>query len=313
VNIVRPSTVPALDLTVRCGLDFTYEASVPTPILLVAQPRDGARQRIEAEELHIGLDLEVEQGEDSHGNVVHRFILPPGRTQVRHDALVAVPSVREDFGAVDEPVPVEQLSPELLRYTLPSRYCDSDRLMDFAFQKFGHVPHGLQRVQAICDWVHSNIEYRFGSGSPYTAASEIVSQGYGVCRDFAHCAVALSRCFNIPTRYVTGYVPDVAFQDPGTPMDFHAYMEVYVGHRWQTFDARFNVPRVGRIKIACGLDAVDGAFSTVYGAASLTSFLVWAYQVDPTEVRVGDPIDMAKRLDGTELLRFPPRAHSRIC
>ncbi len=310
MNNFYATPVPALDLTIRCGLDFTYEAAVPTPITLVVQPRDGAWQRIESEALHIGRDLEVEQGEDTHGNVVHRFILPPGRTQVRHDALVAVPSVREDYGAVDEPVPVEELPPELMRYILPSRYCDSDRLMNFAFEKFGDVPHGLQRVQAICDWVHTNIEYRFGSGSPHTAASEIISQGFGVCRDFAHCAVALSRCFNIPTRYVTGYVPDVAFRDPGTPMDFHAYMEVYVGHRWQTFDARFNVPRVGRIKIACGLDAVDGAFSTIYGAATLTSFFVWAYQVDPAEVKVGDPIDMSKRLDGTEILRFPWRGRA---
>jgi transglutaminase-like putative cysteine protease len=307
VNHLHATSVPALDLTIRCGLDFVYETPAPTPVTFVIQPRDSAWQRIEAEEMHLGLDREVEQGEDAHGNIVHRMILPAGRTQVRHDALVAVPSVREDFGMTDEPVSVGELSPELLRYTLPSRYCDSDRLMDFAFEKFGAVPHGLQRVQAICDWVHTHIEYRFGSGSPHTAASEIIAQGFGVCRDFAHCAVALSRCFNIPTRYVTGYVPDVAFEDPGTPMDFHAYMEVYVGHRWHTFDARFNVPRIGRIKIACGLDAVDGAFATVYGAANLTSFLVWAYQVDPAEVKVGDPIDMAKRLDGTEALRFPPR------
>ena len=307
MNHIHASPVPALDLSIRCGLDFVYEAAAPTPIMLVIQPRDGAWQRIEAEELHLGLDLEVEQGEDTHGNVVHRLTLPAGRTTIRHDALVAVPSVPENFGAVDEPVPVEELSPDLLRYTLPSRYCDSDRLMDLAFEKFGTVPHGLQRVQAICDWVHENIEYRFGSGSPYTAASEIIAQGFGVCRDFAHCAVALSRCFNIPTRYVTGYVPDVAFEDPGTPMDFHAYMEVYVGHRWQTFDARFNVPRVGRIKIACGLDAVDGAFSTLYGAATLSSFFVWAYQIDPAEVKVGDPIDMSKRLDGTPVLRMPPQ------
>lgn len=307
MNHIHASPVPALDLSIRCGLDLTYDAAAPTPIMLVIQPRDGARQRIEAEELHLGHDLQVEQGDDAHGNVVHRLTLPPGQTTIRHDALVAVPSVHEDFGAVDDPVPVEDLPPDLLRYTLPSRYCDSDRLMNFAFEKFGAVPHGLQRVQAICDWVHRNIEYRFGSGSPYTSASEIIGQGFGVCRDFAHCAVALSRCFNIPTRYVTGYVPDVAFEDPGTPMDFHAYMEVYVGHRWQTFDARFNVPRVGRVKIACGLDAVDGAFSTLYGAATLSSFLVWAYQVDPAEVKVGDPIDMSKRLDGTPVLRFPAR------
>ncbi len=298
---------PLLDITIRCGLDFVYEATTPTPISLLVQPRGDRWQRIDAEMLQIGQGLAVDRFEDSHGNLVHRLVLPAGRTQIRHDALVAVPSAAENYGAIDEPIPVERLSPDLLRYTLPSRYCDSDRLMNFAFEKFGNVPHGLQRVQAICDWVHHNIEYRFGSGSPYTAASEIIRQGYGVCRDFAHCAVALSRCFNIPTRYVTGYVPDVACYDPGTPMDFHAYMEVYVGHRWQIFDARFNVPRVGRIKIACGLDAVDGAFSTIYGAAVLSWFFVWAYQVDPAEVRVGDPIDMSKRLDGTPVLRFPPR------
>ena len=298
---------PPLDLTIRCGLDFVYEAMTPTPISLLAQPRDDRRQRIESEMLQIGEGLTVDEFEDSHGNLVHRFVLPAGRTKIRHDALVAVPSAPENSGAIDEPIAVQELSPDLLRYTLPSRYCDSDRLMNFAFEKFGNVPHGLQRVQAICDWVHHNIEYRFGSGSPHTAASEIIRQGYGVCRDFAHCAVALSRCFNIPTRYVTGYVPDVAFQDPGTAMDFHAYMEVYVGHQWQIFDARFNVPRVGRIKIACGLDAVDGAFSTLYGAATLSWFFVWAYQVDPAEVRIGDPVDMSKRLDGTRVLRFPPR------
>jgi len=296
----------ALDLTIRCGLEFVYQASAPTPMALLIQPAHSPTQRIDAEQLFLG-NLQAEFSIDTHGNRMHRIILPPGQTVIRHDALVAVPSLPETYGRIDAPVSVEALSPDLMRYTLPSRYCDSDRLMDFAFQRFGHIPHGLQRVQAICDWVHTNIEYRFGSGSPYTSASEIIHQGYGVCRDFAHCAVALSRCFNIPTRYVTGYVPDVGCYDPGTPMDFHAYMEVYIAHQWHTFDARFNFPRIGRVKIACGLDAVDGAFSTIYGAATLTSFFVWAYQVDPAEVHLGEPVDMSKRLDGTPVLRFPPR------
>lgn len=298
---------PALDLTIRCGIDFAYEAVAPTPMTLLIQPQINNWQQIIAEQMHFSPQLTVYEYEDVHGNLVHRFTLPPGRTAIRHDALMAVPSVSENYGAIDQPVTVDQLPPNLLRYILPSRYCDSDRLMNFAFQQFGQIPHGLQRVQAICDWIHYNIEYRFGAGSPLTAASEIINQGFGVCRDFAHCAVALCRCFNIPARYVTGYVPDVAFQDPGTPMDFHAYMEVYIGHRWQVFDARFNVPRIGRVKIAGGLDAVDGAFSTLYGAAQLSGFLVWAYQVDPAQVRVGDPLDMSKRLDGTPMLRFPPR------
>ncbi len=298
---------PSLDLTIRVGLDFAYDASAPTPITLLIQPRDGPWQKIISESIFFGTDSAVFAYEDTHGNRVHRCTLLPGRTVVRHDALVAVPSIPENYGAIDAPVPIDQLPPDLLRYTLPSRYCDSDRLMNFAFQQFGHYQHGLPRIQAICDWLHYNIEYRFGAGSPLTAASEVINQGFGVCRDFAHCMVALCRCFNLPTRYVTGHVPDVAFQDPGTPMDFHAYSEVYIGHRWQTFDARFRVPRVGRVKIAGGLDAVDGAFSTLYGSGMLSLFQVWAYQVDPAEVRIGDPIDLSKRLDGTPILRFPPR------
>jgi transglutaminase-like putative cysteine protease len=298
---------PPLDLTIRCGLHLTYEAVAPTPIVLLIKPRIDRWQHIEREQFTFEPHFPVEEHEDEHGNMVHRLILPPGRTSVRHDAFVAVPSVLENYGAIDQPTPIGEVPIPYLRYVLPSRYCDSDKLRDFAFQRFGQMPYGLQRVQAICDWVHRNIEYRFGSGSPLTSAYDVISQGYGVCRDFAHAAIALCRTFNIPARYVTGYVPDVGCWDPGTPMDFHAYFEVFIGDRWLTYDARFNTPRIGRVKIACGLDAVDGAFSTLYGAANLTMFQVWAYQVDPQQVDLGDPIDMSKRLCGTPQLRFPPR------
>ncbi len=298
------------DITIRCGLEFSYEAVAPTPMILLIEPRLDPWQHLEGEQFSISTDLTLTQSEDAHGNIVRHLDLPPGRTTIRHDFILSVPSLPENHGAVDGAVPVADLSAEILRYTLPSRYCDSDRLMDFAFAKFGQVPQGLQRVQAICDWVHRNIQYRYGAGSPYTAASEIIAQGYGVCRDFAHTAIALCRCFNLPARYVTGYVPDIAFLDNGSPMDFHAYMQVYIGHRWQTYDARFNVPRIGRIKIACGLDAVDGAFSTIYGAAQLAWFHTWAYQIDPAEVKLGDPIDLTKRLCGTPQLLFPPRVQA---
>jgi len=203
----------------------------------------------------------------------------------------------------DEPIPVEELPPEFMRYTLPSRYCDSDKLFDFAWGLFGQVPHGIPRIIAICNWIHFNVEYRFGSGRPDLSASEVLARRYGVCRDFAHAGIALCRAFNLPARYVTGHLPDIGFTDPGTPMDFHAYFEVYLGE-WYTFDARFNIPRVGRVKVAHGLDAVDGAFSTIYGGARLTYFEVWAYQVNPNEVAVGDPIDLRRRLDGTPQIRM---------
>src|SRR5205814_894976 len=133
-----------------------------------------------------------------HRNVVRRFELPTGCTTIRHDSFITVPARPEshDFRAV--PMAVREMSPELLRYTLPSRYCDSDSLMDFAFQQFGQFPHGLRRVQAICDWVHENIEYRWGSGSPHLAASQTLANRFGICRDFAHLAIALCRCFNTP-------------------------------------------------------------------------------------------------------------------
>jgi transglutaminase-like putative cysteine protease len=153
--------------------------------------------------------------------------------------------------------------------------------------------------------VHRNIEYRWGSGSPHISASETLAQGFGICRDFAHLALALCRCFNIPARYVTGHLPDVGCWDPGIPMDFHAYFQAYVGQRWNSYDARFNVPRIGRIHVACGFDAVECAFSTLYGAAQLAWFEVWNYQVDPADVNLGDPVDLTKRLDGTPELRFP--------
>lgn len=301
-----PDDIP-LDLTIRVGLEFIYEVSASTPFFFRIKPRLDTRQYIEKEQLIFDPRLCAVEYEDRHGNIVHRVTLPPGRTTVRHDAFVFVPSAPENIGAVDEPEPVGEFSEDLLPYTLPSRYCDSDRLLDFAFKHFGEVPHGLQRVQAICDWVHRNVEYRFGTGSPNRTAFETIGQRYGVCRDFAHAAIALCRTFNIPARYVTGYVPDVACQDPGTPMDFHAYFQVHVGYRWHTFDARFNAPRIGRVKIASGFDAVDGAFATIYGAAQLVFFNVWAYQVDPHEVNLGDSVDLSKRLDGTPTLRVPPR------
>jgi len=135
------------------------------------------------------------------------------------------------------------------------------------------------------------------SGRPDLSAWDVLQRGYGVCRDFAHLAIALNRTFNVPARYVTGHLPDIGFPDPENHMDFHAYAEVFVGGHWFTTDARFHVPRIGRIKISSGRDAVDAAFSTIYGGATLTYFQVWAYQVARGTVGIGDPLDFSRRLD----------------
>jgi transglutaminase-like putative cysteine protease len=293
-----------LNLTVRVGCNLAYETTVPTSVLFALRPRLEGRVLVMQERLSFGIGLPSYEFQDSHGNIIYRSTFMPGRNEIRHDALVAVSSLPDSREIIGNILPVGQLHHDLLRYTLPSRYCDSDKLMNFAWNQFGQVPQGLPRVQAICDWVHNNIEYRTMSGRPDLSASEVIARRYGVCRDFSHAAIALCRTFNLPARYVTGHLPDIGRVDPGSPMDFHAYFEAYLGQEWMTFDARYNVPRIGRIKLAHGADAVDGAFATIYGEATLTHFEVWAYQVNPQQVSVGDPIDLSKRLDGTQMVRF---------
>lgn len=296
--------LPRHTLTVRIGCALIYETPQAVPLILNLKPRRDPWQALQEEKLVLGPNLPAEEFDDAHGNIVYRLMLQPGRNEIRHDAIVAVPPFADNHNFGDGPaLSPADVPPSLLRYTLPSRYCDSDRMLNFAWEKFGAYAPGRAQVEAVCTWVHTNIEYRYGSGSAEISAWDVLQRGYGVCRDFAHLAIALCRALNLPTRYVTGHLPDIGYVDPGSPMDFHAYFEVYLGNHWFTYDARFNVPRIGRVKVSCGLDAVDGAFATAYGPARLTYFEVWAYQVPPGEVSVGSPIDLSKRLDGTDEVR----------
>lgn len=300
---------PVLDVTVRVGCSLVYEVTGSAMLLLNLQPCRNRNHEIVFEALSLGDNLPAEQFSDSHGNRVSRVRLLPGSNFFRHDAIVRVSSRPDNHDLVDRaPQAAADLPPAILRYTLPSRYCDSDKLANFAWEKFGTVEHGWARVQAISRWIHDHLEYRYMSGRPDLSAWDVLQRGYGVCRDFAHLAIALNRCFNVPARYVTGHLPDIGWPDPENHMDFHAYAEVYLGGEWFTTDARFHAPRIGRIKVACGQDAVDGAFSTIFGGAALSYFQVWAYQVARGTVGVGDPLDLTRRLDNQwTVLTDPPR------
>lgn len=289
---------PTYDLTARVGCALNYEVTGTASLLLNLQPLPERNHAVVFQALTLGDNLPAHEFTDSHGNRVWQVKLAPGLNSIRHDAIVALSSQPDNAGLpAVMPAPPDELAPAILRYTLPSRYCDSDKLTNFAWEKFGSVEHGLPRVDAISRWIHDNIEYRYMSGRPDLSACDVLQRGYGVCRDFAHLAIALNRTFNLPARYVTGHLPDIGFPDPEGHMDFHAYAEVYIGGYWFTTDARFHVPRIGRIKLSCGQDAVDGAFSTIFGGATLTYFQVWAYQVPRGAVSVGDPLDFSKRLD----------------
>jgi transglutaminase-like putative cysteine protease len=174
---------------------------------------------------------------------------------------------------------VEALPQETLLFLLGSRYCETDLLSETAWAMFNGAPTGWGRVQAICDFVHRHIQFGYGTSSSTKTAYQVFQDRQGVCRDFAHLAVTLCRCMNIPARYCTGYLGDVGLPPPYSPMDFAAWFEAYLGDSWYTFDPRNNVPRRGRILIARGRDAADVALTTSFGPSKLESFKVWTDEI----------------------------------
>ena len=170
--------------------------------------------------------------------------------------------------------PIADLPDDVLLFLVSSRYCDSDKLADFAWSQFGNLSGGARVVQAICDFVHTKIHFSYPDASPTRCASNSMHEGVGVCRDFAHLAVALCRCMNIPARYCTGYLGDIGVPLDVNPMDFSAWFEVFLDGRWYTMDARHNHSRIGRILMGRGRDAADVAMSTAFGVANLARFEV---------------------------------------
>jgi transglutaminase-like putative cysteine protease len=212
---------------------------------------------------------------DSFGNWCNRLVAPPGRFTLRTDGIV------QDDGTVDPADEnavqhfVEDLPAETLQFLLGSRYCDTDVLSDEAWRLFGPTPLGWPRVQAVCDFVHRHVTFGYEHARATRTAGEAYAEGRGVCRDYTHLAIAFCRCLNIPARYCTGYISDIGVPPPHGPMDFAAWMEVYLGGRWWTFDPRNNSPRTGRILIAQGRDAADVPLTHTFGPTELVGFRVW--------------------------------------
>jgi transglutaminase-like putative cysteine protease len=223
---------------------------------------------------------------DMFGNTCTRIVAPAGLIEIRNDFLI------KDSGLPDEVAPdarqfeVGDLPDDVLVYLLGSRYCDTDKLSNLAWSLFGGVPPGWQRAQAICDYAHARICFGYQHARCDRTASEGHLERVGVCRDFAHLAVTLCRCMNIPARYCTGYLGDIGVPKDPAPMDFSAWFEVYLDGRWFTFDARHNHPRIGRIVMARGRDAADVAISTTFGAVQLVKFSVITDEVTQAAVRV---------------------------
>jgi transglutaminase-like putative cysteine protease len=216
---------------------------------------------------------------DSFGNWCTRIVAPAGEVRIFADALVSDTGLPDIVAPEAPQAPVESLPPDTLLFLLGSRYCETDLLTPIAWQLFGGTPPGWPRVQAICDYVHGRIQFGYGFARPTKTAWQVHEERAGVCRDFAHLAIAFCRSMNIPARYCTGYLGDIGVPPSDAPMDFSGWFEAFLGGDWYTFDARHNTPRIGRVLIARGRDASDVAISTAFGASALTGFRVWTDEV----------------------------------
>ena len=260
----------------RIGCEFVYRAEIPTPTIFQVQPL--ATDRIGVADEEWGFEPTgvggVRRYVDLYGNPCLRTVLPVGTSVLRYAAVATVPDASEDADQAAPEIPVAELPDDVLLYTLPSRYCLPDMLGNEAWAAFAGVAPGYSRVAAICDHVHEHLTFQYGSSTPTSTALDVYTSGFGVCRDFTHLAISFCRALNIPARYVFGYLPDMDVPPDPAPMDFAAWMEVWLGDRWWTFDPRNNRRRKGRVVIGRGRDASDVAMATTFGGPVLESMTV---------------------------------------
>jgi transglutaminase-like putative cysteine protease len=267
-------------LKLRIGYELQYEFPQPTPAILMLNVHfTRASDLLMPDHVIVHPSVVLSGYRDGFGNWCNRLVAPAGRAVITADSVIrdrgepdpVVPDARQ--------VPVEELPDEALVFLLPSRFCDSDRLLDLAWSLFGTTTPGWARVQAICDFTHQHITFGYEHACVTRTAYDAYQERRGVCRDFAHLAIAFCRALNIPARYCTGYLGDVGTPPPYPPGDFAAWFEAYLGGRWHTFDPRNNVPRIGRVLLARGRDAADVAIATTFGPNMLLGFRVWTDEV----------------------------------
>ena len=216
---------------------------------------------------------------DDFGNDVRRFMAPAGTLRLSRDQIFSTDGSLDPIYPDAGEVPLDQVPSKYLVYLLGSRYCETDKLSNIAWSLFGHLAPGWTRVQAICDYVHNHLTFGYQFARATRTAFEAYEERVGVCRDFAHLAVTLCRCMNIPTRYANGFLGDIGIPPDPAPMDYNAWMEVYLDNQWWIFDARHNVPRIGRITVSRGRDATDIPLATSFGPHFLNLFRVWTDEV----------------------------------
>ena len=267
-------------MQIRVGYEILYQCAQQVPMILVLNVHHSrAGDLVRPDRIVTVPSLPLSMYRDGFGNWCTRLLAPPGPLCITADALINDSGEPEPVKPDAPQIEVPQLPEDALVYLLGSRYCDTDHLSQTAWSLFGGTPTGWPRVQAVCDFVHQHLEFGYEYARSTRTAAEAFQERRGVCRDFAHLAITLCRCLNIPARYCTGYLGDIGVPPVDAPMDFSGWFEAFVGGAWYTFDARHNVPRIGRVLIARGRDAADVAISTSFGSCSLQSFRVWTDEI----------------------------------
>jgi len=268
-------------MKLRVGYEMIYDFPQPTPMIMVLGTHfSRASDVIVPDFLTVDPPVPVTPYRDMFGNWCSRLVAPAGRMRLAADGIV------RDSGVKDPVVPsaiqhaIEDLPADTIVYLLGSRYCETDLLSDVAWKMFENTPPGWPRVQAICDFVHNHIKFDYQHARATRTAHEAFDEGRGVCRDYAHLAIALCRCMNIPARYCTGYLGDMGTPKPWAAGDFAGWFEAYLGGHWYTFDPRNNEPRLGRVLIAQGRDAADVPITQTFGPNTLVSFKVWTDEIE---------------------------------
>jgi len=255
-------------MRLEAGCQLLFEASEPSPLILMLRPRSGLGQQVIQSDCQFQPQVSAVEYIDSYGNLCQRLIVPEGQMQVRATAIVEA-SDRIDVQPGAAFVPVQDLPDYAIQFLLPSRYCQADLLGSLANEIVAGIEPAYDQVDAIRHWIHSHIEYRYDTSDASTSAIETEKTRMGVCRDFVHLGIALCRSLTIPARMVVGYLYQL------DPMDMHAWFEAFVGDRWYTFDPTQATPRGNRIVIAYGRDAADVALATQFGPLTLTEMKVW--------------------------------------
>jgi transglutaminase-like putative cysteine protease len=267
-------------MQIRVGYELTYTCAQETPMIFMLNIHSSrASDIVVADPVCTRPFSPVAGYRDSFGNWCTRITAPRGDLCVFTDAIVNDTGLPDTIAPGRPQTSVEALPEDTLPFLLGSRYCETDLLSPIAWQLFGHAADGWARVQAICDFVHDRVRFGYGFARATKTAWDVYQERTGVCRDFAHLAIAFCRSVNIPARYCTGYLGDIGVPASDAPMDFSGWFEAFLDGQWYTFDARHNTPRIGRVLMARGRDAADVAISTAFGPSSLKTFKVWTDEI----------------------------------